>query len=480
MATPPSTVHAGLSQLTSGPSNHELDEINWGKRLQGPRDTLRTTMDQAVTTPNDPERSMPSSPQERTVDLVQSFTRPRMNLWRFLAGCLISFANGLNDGAAGALIPSIEEHYHIRYAVVSLIFVTQALGFIVAAPFTHAIEHRLGRARTYILAEACISLAYVVIICQPPFPAVVAAFLPVGFGIAVNLALNNVFCANLADSTVALGGVHGSYGIGGTIGPLIATAIVSRGARWSIFYSLPLFVTSTSILFGGWTFWSYEKDLSARMLGIVEQGATHGAANNVNEPTKAQVLKSALKNKTTLLGALFIFAYQGAEVSISGWVISFLINYRGGNPSQVGNVTAGFFGGITLGRFLLAQPARKIGEKVAVVGLVIGVIVCQLLVWLVPNIIGDAVAVSIVGLLIGPVYPCAMTVFSRLLPRAIQMSSLSFTSAMGSSGGAVAPFFTGLLAQKLGTVVLHPIVIALFIVMEITWGLLPKLVKRTE
>jgi len=34
------------------------------------------------------------------------------------------------------------------------------------------------------------------------------------------------------------------------------------------------------------------------------------------------------------------------------------------------------------------------------------------------------------------------------------MTSLAFVSALGSSGGAVAPFFTGLLAQATGTWVL--------------------------
>ena len=60
------------------------------------------------------------------------------------------------------------------------------------------------------------------------------------------------------------------------------------------------------------------------------------------------------------------------------------------------------------------------------------------------------------------------------------MSALSFVSAMGSSGGAVAPFFTGLLSQKVGTFVLHPICIGLFAVMEIAWASLPRIGKRRD
>ena len=133
-----------------------------------------------------------------------------------------------------------------------------------------------------------------------------------------------------------------------------------------------------------------------------------------------------------------------------------------------------------MGRFILTHFAQKIGEKVAVVGLIIGAAVFQLLVWLVPNIIGDAVAESIVGLFLGPIYPCATAVFAKLLPRSIQISSLSVVTSMGSSGGALVPFITGILAQKLSTVVLHPVVLISFAAMTIMWFLLPRIGKRTE
>lgn len=46
---------------------------------------------------------------------------------------------------------------------------------------------------------------------------IIARFLLLGFGYGLSLALNNVFCANLAGATVILGAAHGSYGIGGKL-----------------------------------------------------------------------------------------------------------------------------------------------------------------------------------------------------------------------------------------------------------------------
>ncbi|KAI9852340.1 MAG: hypothetical protein M1838_001045 [Thelocarpon superellum] len=317
-----------------------------------------------------------------------------------------------------------DQWIHIGYANVSLVFVANASGYISAAFVTDAIRGRLGQAMTLMIAQTLL----------------VAGFFGLGFGLAMGLALNNVFVANLANNMLMLGMFHGSYGI---------------EERSRLSSQRPLSRTA-----------------SAR-----ERTASQRSAR---DPSRVQVRQQALRNQITVLGALFIFAYQGAEVSISGWVISFLISYRNGNPADVGYVTAGFWRGITAGRFLLVDPARRIGEKSFVAAVVVASAAFQLLVWLVPNVIGDAVAVAIVGLLLGPVYPAATAVFTRHLGRRVQTSAIGFISAMGSSGGAFAPFATGLGSQLAGTWILHPVCVALYAGMEVTWFLLLRSRKRTE
>ncbi|MCJ1229219.1 hypothetical protein MMC12_005884 [Toensbergia leucococca] len=478
IADPPSVLKS------STPTVYELDDLSWGRRYNGPAVPTAPSGIQTPITPNELEMSRPPSPtSDETVDIMQSLSSPPMNRYRLLSACLMFFGNGLNDSAPGALIPYMEKDYKVGYAVVSLIFVANALGFISAAPFANALQARLGRAKTLILAQTSMLVGYTMIVCTPPFPVVVLAFFFTGLGMATNLALNNVFCANLTNATTALGFGHGSYGIGGTVGPLIATGLVSRGLVWSTFYFTSLGVTAFNFLFAFWSFRNYETDTLTALLRRTPshpQPTSLAPTNNHPRPSKTSLLKESLRNRTTILGALFIFAYQGAEVSISGWVISFLISYRHSSPSHIGYVTAGFWAGITLGRFLLSHPCHRIGEKTAVVALVCGAIAFQLLVWLLPNVIGEAVAVGFVGLLLGPVYPCATTVFSRLIGRRLQMSSLAFVSALGSSGGAVAPFLTGLVAQQVGTWVLHPICIGLFVGMLGCWAGLERVGKRRE
>jgi fucose permease len=290
--------------------------------------------------------------------------------------------------------------------------------------------------------------------------------------------------ANLRHGATALGILHGMYGIGGVVGPLVATAMVSPPLEilWARYYAVPLGLSLLNAALTTWAFWGYEGEPHNAM----EQPPppppppTADAATRPAKPSLSADVLGTFRSRVVLIGAVFIFAYQGAEVSISGWVISFLISARGGDPSRVGYVTSGFWGGITLGRFVLSPLGRRVGEKAFVYAIVAGAALFQLLAWRVPNVVGDAVAVAVVGLLLGPVWPVAAVVFTRNMSRAEQVRGLSIISAFGSSGGALAPFTTGMLAQAAGTFVLHPIAIGLCLLMLLCWYLIPGIRKRTD
>ena len=130
-------------------------------------------------------------------------------------------------------------------------------------------------------------------------------------------------------------------GVGGVLGPVIATSIVSRGILWSRFYLIALGIRIVCFCFAGWAFRNYESEPTSILMGSLDRIASQQRTTEQVENKQSHPLKRALANRVTIFGALFIFAYQGAEVSVSGWVISYLINVRGAEASKVGYVTAG-------------------------------------------------------------------------------------------------------------------------------------------
>lgn len=126
---------------------------------------------------------------------------------------------------------------------------------------------------------------------------------------SINLAIGQVFCANLANNTVMTGLFQGAYGLGGTIAPLIATSIVSRGYLWSRFYLILLGLAIFNLFFAAWAFWKYEAE-SDPALPYPATGHGHQSPNTTSPQRLWNSIRTLLSHKTTLLGALFIFSYQ--------------------------------------------------------------------------------------------------------------------------------------------------------------------------
>jgi len=115
----------------------------------------------------------------------------------------------------------------------------------------------------------------------------------------------------------------------------MATALVSSGISFSRFYLVLLAHRALCLPVHCWSFWNFERHN--------KPSDDLPSSTAPSRHSQLRELKKAVANKVTLFAALFIFCYQGAEVSISGWVLNYLIAYRGGIPDKVGYVTAGFW-----------------------------------------------------------------------------------------------------------------------------------------
>ena len=80
----------------------------------------------------------------------------------------------------------------------------------------------------------------------------------------------------------------------------------------------------------------------------------------------------------------------------------------------------------------------------------------QLIVWLVPSFIAAAISVSIVGILLGPMFPVPLNHTARVVPLHLVNSAVGWMSACGAGGSALLPFITGRMASNLGIECLQP------------------------
>lgn len=151
-----------------------------------------------------------------------------------------------------------------------------------------------------------------------------------------------------------------------------------------------------------------------------------------------------------------------------------MLRVRHAAEFAAGATGSGFWAGQAAGRMALGFVTERFGERISIVVYLVASIALQLVFWLVPNLIVSAVAASLVGFFIGPMFPGAINLTAKLLPKHIHVSAMGFAMALGGTGGTIFPFIIGAIAQSKGVWVLQPFVLGLFVVLAVTWFLYPR------
>ena len=188
--------------------------------------------------------------------------------------------------------------------------------------------------------------------------------------------------------------------------------------------------------------------------------------------------REALYNPITWICAIFLFCYVGVEVSLGGWLVTFMLRVRLGGDFESGMVAMGFWLGITIGRVVLGFVTPRVGEKLAIAAYLAISVGLELCFWLIPSFISSAIFAGWLGFFLGPLFPAAIIVATKILPKRLHVSAIGFAAAFGGGGAAVFPFAVGAIAQAKGVQVLQPFALALIAAILILWCMLPGGFKK--
>ncbi|EOD44270.1 putative mfs protein [Neofusicoccum parvum UCRNP2] len=437
------------------------------QQLPAPNPTSEPARDDADKTSTSQASQIPSSAPEDAVVAVEKWNSTRINICRLAATFWAFLVMGGNDAAYGAIIPYLEVHYNLNYTIVSLVFFSPLGGYAAAALLNNWIHSHFGQRGVAVVGPVCHLAAYAGIACHPPYPALVVFFLVAGFANGVEDAAWNAWIGQLANPNELLGLLHGFYGVGAVLAPLLATSLITKaGWGWWGFYYLMIGGAAIELGTSAASFW----------------GATghRFRSQSASSSDSGGLLKEALRSRVSWVAAVFLLGYVGVEVALGGWIVVFMTRERDGAAFDSGMVATGFWIGITAGRVVLGFVTPRIGERLAVSLYVPAAIGFQLLFWLVPHFAVSAAAVALEGFFLGPLFPAVVVATTRLLPARLHVSAIGFAAALGGSGAAIFPFAVGVLAQAKGVRVLQPVVVALLAALLSVWALMPRLKKEKE
>jgi len=366
---------------------------------------------------------------------------------------------GANGGAAGVVLPSLSSYYQVDKSVVGLLFLASSTGYFLSAFSSSLLLEKLGPRRFLMMGALTFLLGTLTIGLKPPFVAILATRLFLGFGIAIIETGLNAYVVALPRSTSLLNSLHAFYGAGALFGPVVAAAILAMNWGWNSVY-LTWTLLSLPLLLG---------------FAIVFSHQLPAASNRKEEEAATgNVLIAALRLPVVWWASLFLLLYVGIEVSLGNWSYSFLIEGRHQQVLLSSLTVSGYWLGLTLGRFTLSNIAERlgIGNVFLIYNCMAGIVIGVLIIWLFPVEVAAAVGFCFIGFSLGPIYPTTVALMPDLVPSRLVPSAIGFLVSMSILGIAVFPWLAGILAQRTGIWSLLPYTIILTISMLLFWWII--------
>ncbi|KAI8930918.1 hypothetical protein NX059_011933 [Plenodomus lindquistii] len=399
------------------------------------------------------------------------------NLLKVMATAVSFFLAGSNDGSLGAVTPYILRTYHVGTEYIALIYGTTFLGWLFAAATNSHLIRYLGLGGILTLGAATQVFAHVLRCWTPPFALYVVTFFLQAAGMAYNETHANSFVASINGAHRLLSFIHAMYALGCLISPFVATSIATKaGDHWPLFY---LYLVGVGVFDVLAVVVMFRDSLPLRTQTTDDEGASGIATASRSQKANRDIV-AALKSPSVYLLSMFYFFMLGTGITAGGWVVEYLIQARNGRLPEVGYVPAGLWGGIFLGRVVLAEPTHRFGERRMTLVYCVMILALQLVFWLVPNLVSSAVSISILGFFYGPLFATGMSIGSKLFEKDIQPTALGFVFVLAQAGGSFFPAITGVIASRVGVKVMQPILVGLIIAMGASWVLVPRVKKRDD
>ena len=207
-------------------------------------------------------------------------------------------ALGLPDGMLGTAWPSVRRSFHVPLEDLGVVLVAGTVGAVALSSVVGLVIARIGIARTVMLGGAVAALGALGLIASPAFWTFVLAGTAIGVAAAlIDSSINSAIA--LAGRNRLLNLVHGSYGIGTTVGPLVVTAAVLA----EVPPAAPL--------------------AAAPLASAAAPAALAPAAEGPGAPSSATRLTRVRLVTVVALGLIVFMVYTGFEASAGQWAASF-------------------------------------------------------------------------------------------------------------------------------------------------------------
>ena len=337
---------------------------------------------------------------------------------------------GMAHESLGVAWPSMRAEFDRPISDLGMLLAFSSTGYLIASGFYGWAHRRAGTGALLMVGSSLVCLGLAGVSLGRGWPIVAAAALSMGLGGGlIDTGLNAHAALSFDLRSINL--LHGAYGIGATLGPLVMTASLSAGFLWRGGYGL------VAVL---------------QLLVIAALWATRGSwAEDAGDDDRGLEPPAG----SMWLMIVLFFLYTGVEVAAGQWAFTLLTEGRGMTTGAAGIWVATYWGGLTVGRLGFGVIRNELRASSILNGSIVTALAGLLIIWLDPGGIGFA-GLPIAGLGLAAIFPTLVSLTPGRIGREKSTSSIGYQLAAASLGAASIPWALGIVAEASGVLALGP------------------------
>jgi fucose permease len=255
----------------------------------------------------------------------------------------------------------------------------------------------------------------------------------------IDAGLNTFAAARFSPGAITM--LHGCFGAGAMLGPLLLGRVLETGRSWRTGYAIVACALCAV---------TFALALSMRRLDATPRIVTGPAP--VSDPQLAEMVR----RPGTWLAAGLFFLYTGLEVIPGRWAYSLLAEARGMAPERAAGAVAAYWGSLSVGRVLLGAVARRVPPRLVLRVCLAGTPVGSLLLWTGGDGAPSVIGLALLGLCFAPVFPLMIGLTPERVGSSHAGHAIGLQVAAAALGGGVLPGAIGFLARRTGLEVVGP------------------------
>ncbi len=374
-------------------------------------------------------------------------------------------ALGLPDGMLGTAWPSLRHSFGAPVGAMGLILLVSTAGSVLVTLFVGYLIRRLGVSVLLAAGLASAALAAAGFAAAPVFAVVLAVALLFGVGAGLmDGGLNTA--VGLSGRRRLLNLLHGAYGVGTAIGPLVVILALLVGS-WRPAYVV---LVAVDVVLGG--LWLLHRR------GVVARPAAPRPADADADPdpeSDADPDPGPRYLMPIVAGIAVFFVYTGLEVSAGQWETTFARGQLGLSQTAAGLATFGYWAALTAARFVLALMRRP-PSHTGVVRWGCGLsVVAAGLIWWDPATAVTVAAFVLMGAALAGVFPALIALTPHRLGERRASDVIAWQVGAAAAGGAAISALVGLFIGTGGVGTLGPSVTVLAVLLVVLEVVLARL-----